>query len=124
MPTFDVHMTIHARVREEAGRGVMLPQVERGLDRVANPDREDDGILSFDLSGVHGTRVDARLTVAAPGADAAEDLALDAAKRGLDRVTNYLREDDGLLSFSLAVTGVAPAADAGPEDDRASGMAP
>jgi hypothetical protein len=112
MPTFNIRMEIQATIRAESDPVIMLPQVERGLDRVTAPDREDDGIQSFDLEGITSTLVVARLVVAANDPNAAEGLMLASVKRGLDPITNYLREDDGLMSFALTVTEVFPACDA------------
>lgn len=110
MHRYDVLILIRATLRGADQPGLILSQVRRGLGRVQNAERDDDGILTFDVEALDSTSARARLTVAASDLAGAVDVALAATKSGLDAITNYLREDDGLKSFALDVEAVHPAA--------------
>jgi len=78
--------------------------VSRGVDLVANPDRDDEGILAHSIEAVGRNCVTMKVRVRPASGHSLEDTlyaTMVAMRKGLNRVTNYLRDDEGLLSFGL-----------------------
>jgi len=102
----EIGIRVSGTVRAERERParVLAREVARGLDAVTNPLREDEGILGYSVETADDGVLTMRVRVMPGTGNSLEDTTyatLTAIRRGLDRVTNYLRSDDGLLSFAL-----------------------
>ena len=102
-----IQTTLRCQTQEPAE--VLRQAITRGIETVTSPDREDAGLLRWRFESVRNTLADIVVEVQENSAANAEDIALSAVQRALNGVTNYLRTDDGLLSFSLTLLPILPA---------------
>jgi len=102
----EIGIRVNATVKAPEGEEVEVleREVTRGVDLVANPDRGDDGIIGFSVECADRAGVTLRVRVRPSRGHTLEDAlyaTMVAMRGGLNRVTNYLRKDEGLLSFGL-----------------------
>jgi len=102
----EIGIRVSARVRAERDRPVQVlaREVTRGLDAIADPGRADEGILGYSVETADDGGLTLKVRVLPATGNSLEDTTystLTAIRHGLDPITNYLRREDGLLSFAL-----------------------